>query len=82
MEGRRQKVREGRWNGGFAPYGRRSNEKIQGTRNEYHIVKQDEYDLFDGAHEAIISENDFRLAAQKRKETQCQSKKESGWHLL
>jgi len=54
---------------GKMPYGRRSNEKIQGTRNEYHIVKQDEYDLFDGAHEAIISENDFRLAAQKRKET-------------
>ncbi len=54
---------------GKMPYGRRSNEKIQGTRNEYHIVKQDEYDLFDGAHEAIISENDFRLASQKRKET-------------
>ena len=72
MEGRRQKAREGRWNGGFAPYGytldafassfikgvldnpiymgkmpygRRSNEKIQGTRNEYHVVKQEEYDL-------------------------------------
>lgn len=52
---------------GKMPYGRRSNEKIQGTRNEYHVVKQDEYDLYDGIHEAIISEDDFRLAAQKRK---------------
>ena len=51
------------------PYGRRSNEKIQGTRNEYHVVKQEEYDLYDGIHEAIISEDNFRLAAQKRKET-------------
>lgn len=50
---------------GKMPYGRRSNEKIQGTRNEYHVVKQDEYDLYDGIHEAIISEDDFRLAAQK-----------------
>ena len=54
---------------GKMPYGRRSNEKIQGTRNEYHVVKQEEYDLYDGIHEAIISEDDFRLAAQKRKET-------------
>ena len=54
---------------GKMPYGRRSNEKIQGTRNEYHVVKQDEYDLYDGIYEAIISEDDFRLAAQKRKET-------------
>ena len=54
---------------GKMPYGRRSNEKIQGTRNEYHVVKQDVYDLYDGIHEAIITENDFRLAAQKRKET-------------
>ena len=54
---------------GKMPYGRRSNEKIQGTRNEYHVVKQDKYDLYDGIHEDIISEDDFRLAAQKRKET-------------
>ena len=33
---------------GKMPYGRRSNEKIQGTRNEYHVIKQDEYDLNDG----------------------------------
>ena len=84
MEGRRQKAREGRWNGGFAPYGyqldspiycgklvfgRRKNEKIQGTRNEYHIVKQKEYMLNDGIHEAIISEEMWNQAHRKRQET-------------
>lgn len=147
MEGRRQKAREGRWNGGFAPYGyqlvngeliiaedeaeiiriiydkfvnttmgmaaiaaflnnsgykkklrqnntiegfstsfvkgvldnsiycgklafgRRKNEKISGTRNEYHIVKQKEYMLNDGIHEAIISEEMWNQAHRKRQET-------------
>ena len=147
MEGRRQKAREGRWNGGFAPYGyqlvngeliiaedeaeiiriiydkfvnttmgmaaiaaflnnsgykkklrqnntiegfstsfvkgvldnpiycgklafgRRKNEKIPGTRNEYHIVKQKDYLLSDGVHEAIISEEMWNQAHRKRRET-------------
>ena len=147
MEGRRQKAREGRWNGGFAPYGyqlvndeliiaedeaeiiriiydkfvnttmgmaaiaaflnnsgykkklrqnntiegfstsfvkgvldnpiycgklafgRRKNEKIPGTRNEYHIVKQKDYLLSDGVHEAIISEEMRNQAHRKRQET-------------
>ena len=147
MEGRRQKAREGRWNGGFAPYGyqlvngeliiaedeaeiiriiydkfvnttmgmaaiaaflnnsgykkklrqnntiegfstsfvkgvldnsiycgklafgRRKNEKISGTRNEYHIVKQKDYLLSDGIHEAIISEEMWNQAHRKRQET-------------
>ena len=147
MEGRRQKAREGKWNGGFAPYGyklengeliiaedeaeairviydkyihttmgvnkiaiwlnnhgykkkqrqnntldtfsasfikgvldnpvycgklaygRRHNEKIAGTRNEYHIVRQDDYMLYDGVHEAIISEEDWQSARQKRERT-------------
>ena len=147
MEGRKQKAREGKWNGGFAPYGyqlvngelviaedeaeiiriiydkfvtttmrmaaiatflnnsgykkklrqnntiegfstsfvkgvldnpiycgklafgRRKNEKIQGTRNEYHIVKQKEYMLNDGIHEAIISEEMWNQAHRKRQET-------------
>ena len=147
MEGRRQKAREGRWNGGFAPYGytlvngeliveeeeaetirliyskfintnmgvgkiaeylnqhgykkkkrqnntldafaasfvkgvldnpvycgklaygRRKTEKVAGTRNDYHIVKQDEYMLHDGVHEAIISEEEWILVQSKRKET-------------
>ena len=144
MEGRRQKAREGKWNGGFAPYGyklengelliaedeaeviriiydkyintnmgaisiatylnehgykkkkrqnntldmfsahfvslvldnpvycgklaygRRKTEKIAGARNQYHIVKQDDYPVYDGIHEAIISEEDWQLAQKKR----------------
>ena len=122
MEGRKQKAREGKWNGGFAPYGykledgeliiaeylnthgykkkkrqnntldafapsfikgvldnpiymgkmpygRRATDKIPVTRNEFHVVKQDEYSLYEGAHDAIISEEDFALAKQKRVDT-------------
>lgn len=147
MEGRKQKAREGKWNGGFAPYGyqlvngelliaedeaeiirliydkfihtnmginaiaaylnqhgykkkkrqnntldafassfikgvldnpiycgklafgRRKNEKAPGTRNEYWIVKQENYMLNDGIHEAIISEEDWLLAQKKRQKT-------------
>lgn len=147
MEGRRQKAREGRWNGGFAPYGyelvdgelviaeeeaeavrvifdkyinttmgaakiadwlnqhgyrkikrqnntldsftapfilgvldnpvycgkiaygRRRNEKKQGSRNEYHVVKTDDYMLHDGVHEAIISEADWLKARARRQIT-------------
>ena len=147
MEGRKQKAREGKWNGGFAPYGyklengelliaedeadiirliydkyinttmginaiaaylnqngyrkkkrqnntldtfsssfvkgvldnpvycgklafgRRKNEKKAGTRNEYHVVKQENYMLNDGAHEGIISEADWNLAKTKREKT-------------
>lgn len=145
MEGRKQKAREGKWNGGFAPYGyelidgelkiaedeaeiirviydkfihttmganavarylnrqgyvkkkrqngtldsftahfvkivldnpiycgkiafgRRKTEKIQGSRNQYHVVKQEEYPVYDGIHDAIISEENWQLAQEKRK---------------
>ena len=147
MEGRKQKAREGKWNGGFAPYGyklvdgsleiaedeaetirlifdkyvntnmgagaiakylnqhgyekkqrqngtlpvfsahfitkvldnpvyvgkiafgRRKNEKIPGVRNQYHVVQQDEYPIYEGEHEAIISEEDWLVAQKKRSET-------------
>lgn len=151
MEGRRQKAREGKWNGGFAPYGycledgklvidedeaeairaiydkfihtnmgmnkiaiwlnqhfqkkkrqnntldafsakfvkgvldnpvycgklaygRRKTEKISGKR-EYHVVKQTDYMLHEGIHEAIISETDWELAQEKRKATGVKSAK-------
>ena len=54
---------------GKMPYGRRTTEKIPGTRNEFHVVKQDEYSLYEGTHDAIISEEDFALAKQKRVDT-------------
>lgn len=153
MEGRKQKAREGKWNGGFAPYGyelidgelkiaedeaeiiriiydkfihttmgagtvakylnrqgyikkkrqngtldaftahfvklvldnpiycgkiafgRRKTEKIQGSRNEYHVVKQEEYPIYDGIHDAIISEEDWLLAQDKRKKTGIKNEK-------
>ena len=53
MEGRRQKVREGRWNGGFAPYG-------------YQLVNGE---LIIAEDEAIISEEMWNQAHRKRQET-------------
>ena len=55
------------YNGKIA-YGRRRNEKIKGARNEYHVVKQDEYEVYDGIHEAIIDDDTWELAQQKRKQ--------------
>ena len=52
---------------GKIAYGRRRTEKKIGTRNEMHIVEQDEYPIYDGHHEAIISESDWQLAGEKRK---------------
>lgn len=153
MEGRKQKAREGKWNGGFAPYGyklvdgelkiaedeaeiirviydkfihttmgaatvakylnrqgyvkkkrqngtldaftahfvklvldnpiycgkiafgRRKTEKIQGSRNQFHVVKQAEYPVYEGIHEAIIAEEDWLLAQEKRKKTGVKSEK-------
>lgn len=153
MEGRRQKAREGKWNGGFAPYGyklengelkiaddeveiihiifdkfvntnmgataisaylndhgykkklrqnntselfsahfvkmvldnpvycgklaygRRKTEKIPGTRNQFHIVKQNEYPVYEGIHEAIVSEEIWQLAQKKRSITGVKSEK-------
>ena len=147
MEGRIQKAREGKWNGGFAPYGyklvdgkleiaddeveiiriifdkfvnttigingiakylneqgylkkkrqnnttdyynptfikcvldnpvycgkiafqRRKTEKIAGKHEEYHIVKQSDFPVYDGIHEAIISEDLWLQAQKKRKKT-------------
>ncbi len=147
MEGRKQKAREGRWNGGFAPYGyelingelhivedeaeiiklifnkfittnmgiggvadwlnnngykkklrqnnkyehftvhfvkgvldnpvycgkiafgRRKTEKIKGTVNQTHVIKSDDYLLYDGLHDGIISEEDWNVAHAKRLET-------------
>lgn len=60
---------------GKLAYGRRKTEKVSGKRNEYHVVKQANYLLYDGIHEAIISEADWELAQQKRKVTGARSAK-------
>ena len=157
MEGRRQKAREGKWNGGFAPYGyalvngelviaedeaevirliydkyihttmgvnalaawmnqqgyekkkrqnntldnfsasfikgvldnpiycgklaygRRGNEKIPGKRNAYHIIKKDDYMIYDGIHEPIVSVETWNEAQTKR---QLNSHKREKTHSL
>jgi site-specific DNA recombinase len=51
---------------GKIAFGRRKNEKVKGTRNEFHIVNSDDYILADGIHEAIISEEVWEAATAKR----------------
>ena len=53
---------------GYIAYGRHKNEKIEGTRNEFHTVKQSEYELYDGIHEAIISKELWEQTRERRKE--------------
>ena len=52
---------------GKIAYGRRRTEKKLGTRNEMHVVAQSEFPMYEGQHEAIISEEDWNLAQEKRK---------------
>jgi site-specific DNA recombinase len=53
---------------GKIAYGRRQMKRKRGSDNEYHAVKQEKYQLNDGIHEAIISEETFELAQKRRKE--------------
>ena len=53
---------------GVIAYGRRKTEKIEGTRNEYHIVKQNEYPVYDGIHNAIIDDATWVSVHAKRAE--------------
>ena len=50
---------------GKIAYGRRKTEKVHGTRNEYHLVEQDDYIVVDGLHEAIVSEDIWGKAQVK-----------------
>lgn len=52
---------------GKIAYGRRKTEKKIGTRNEMHVIVQDEFPVYDGQHEAIVSEEIWHLAQEKRK---------------
>ena len=54
---------------GKIAYGRRATEKIDGKRNEYHVVKQDEYPVYEGEHDAIIDEETWAAVRQKRETT-------------
>ena len=54
---------------GKIAYGRRKNEKIQGERNKYHIVKQKEFPIYDGIHEANSTRGNMASSSRKRKIT-------------
>ncbi len=54
---------------GKIAYGRRTNAKIKGTRNQFHKIKSNEYMICDGKHEPIISEEIWMKAQIKRKDT-------------
>lgn len=52
---------------GKIAYGRRRTEKKIGARNEMHVVAQSEFPVYEGQHNAIVSEEDWNLAHEKRK---------------
>lgn len=54
---------------GKIAYGKSAMEKVKGSRDEYKRVKTDDYLLVDGLHDAIIDEETWEAARQKRKRT-------------
>ena len=52
---------------GKIAYGRRRTEKKIGARNEMHVVAQSEFPVYEGQHNAIVSEEDWNLAHEKCK---------------
>ena len=72
---------------GKIAYGRRKTEKVHGTRNEYHLVEQENFLLVDGLHEAIIPEDVWnaaqaKLIAQAKKYEYVNKGKNERAHLL
>ncbi len=72
---------------GKIAYGRRKTEKKHGTRNEYHLVEQDDYLVVDGIHEPIISQEDWDTAQEKvivqgKKYERVNRNKDTRTHLL
>ncbi|MDO4777946.1 MAG: recombinase family protein [Tissierellia bacterium] len=72
---------------GKIAYGRRKTEKIHGTRNEYHLVEQDDYLLVDGIHKPIISEEiwnaaQVKIESQAKKYEHTNKRKDYKTHLL
>ena len=72
---------------GKIAYGRRKTEKVHGTRNDYHLVEQENYLLVDGLHEGIVSEElwqeaQVKVLAQAKKYEKINTGKENKIHLL
>lgn len=72
---------------GKIAYGRRRTEKVNGTRNEYQLVEQDNYLIVDGKHDAIVSDDvwqaaQVKLLSQAKKYEHVNKGKEEHTHLL
>lgn len=72
---------------GKIAYGRRKTEKVHATRNDYHLVEQDNYILVDGQHDAIIEEDvwqaaQVKLISQAKKYEHVNKGKDTKTHLL
>lgn len=72
---------------GKIAYGRRTTEKVHGTRNEYQLVEQDNYLIVDGKHDAIVSDDvwqaaQVKLLSQAKKYEHVNKGKEEHTHLL
>ena len=74
------------YNGKIA-FGRRTLEKVHGTRNEYRQVEQEDYLVAEGIHEAIISDElwqaaQVKLKSQAKKYEHVNKGKDTRTHLL
>ncbi len=70
---------------GKISYGRRVREKVKGSKNEYKQIPQQDYIIAEGQHEAIISEELWNAAHEKRDLTGVKSPSKIGRdraHLL
>lgn len=54
---------------GKIAYGRRTREKVKGSKNEYRFVHSDDYLLYDGQHKAIIDNETWEKVRTKRQST-------------
>ena len=53
---------------GKIAYGRRRTTPVNGKRNEYCMIKQSDYDVYDGEHETIIDEATWNAAQERMAE--------------
>ena len=72
---------------GKIAYGRRKTEKKQGTRNDYHLVEQENFLLANGVHQPIVSEElwqaaQVKLLAMAKKYEHVNRGKDTRVHLL
>lgn len=67
---------------GKIAYGRRRTEPVEGKRNEYRMVRQSEYNVYEGVHEAIIDEAMWDAAQERMaKESRPFPERKKGSHV-